>query len=259
MDFFYFSILNVVPLGIAYGLLVLLYWPIERATRGMQARKVILPIVGAVFLVLPIGEELWVAWNFGQACKDAGTLIHKTVQVEGFYDETGTGSLELVRSGTYRFIESRSNKGITRITLGDTGFMKQALTRFEQENPGKDASKQDVIRMKLEDNVEALVFPKKGDSWRIAALDRPTARYHFRMTDPMDGTPWAHKVIRSGSVVVDSETNQEIARYTNFGRRSPWFFFGQYLPGFTCDEKRRGQFSSNGELIYREVLIPVAR
>lgn len=108
MGFYYISIFSIVPLGIAYGVLALVYWGVVRATRGTRARRAILPIVGAVFLVLPISEELWIAWNFGQACKEAGTFIHKKVQVDGFYDDTTHWWRQLAES-KYQFVESRDN------------------------------------------------------------------------------------------------------------------------------------------------------
>lgn len=106
MDFYYFSIFSFVPLGIAYGVLALIYWSAVRASRGIPARKALLSAIGALFLVLPISEELWIAWNFGQACKEAGTIIFKKMQVEGFYDDTTHWWRQLAES-KYQFVESR--------------------------------------------------------------------------------------------------------------------------------------------------------
>ena len=109
MGFFFFSILSVFTLGIAYGLLLLLFWGIARLTRGVPGRKVLLAVAGAVFLVLPVAEEFWIAWNFGQLCKkDAGIFIHTTVEVEGFYDDTTHWWRQLGES-KYQFMESRDN------------------------------------------------------------------------------------------------------------------------------------------------------
>lgn len=106
MGFYYFSILSVIPPGIAYGVLLLLFWGIARVTRGMPGRKALLVVVGVVFLVLPVAEEFWIAWNFGQACKEAGTFIQRKVQVEGFYDDTSHWWRQLAES-KYQFVESR--------------------------------------------------------------------------------------------------------------------------------------------------------
>ena len=106
MGFYYFSIFSLVPLGFAYGALALVFWGITRLMRNMPGRKVILAVVGMVFLVLPVAEELWIAWNFGQACKEAGTFITKRVTVEGFYDDTTHWWRQLTDS-KYQFVESR--------------------------------------------------------------------------------------------------------------------------------------------------------
>jgi hypothetical protein len=258
MGFYYISIFSLIPLAIAYGLLALVFWGLARLTRNMRGHKLLLASVGTVFLVLPIAEELWIAWNFAQVCEEAGTRILKTVRVEGFYDDTGA-RLDLVRSGGYRFIESRRENVFTRLTLGDADFAQRALERFAHENAGKDVRKQDVVRVKLDDRTEALLFPQKSESWRITFLDRPTARYHFRMTDPMDGTRVAYKIIRSGSVVIDQETNKEIARYTSFGRSPPWFFVGLDTPGYACDMPGTWPYTRRDRLIYREVLLPAVK
>jgi hypothetical protein len=109
MGFYYISIFSIALLGIVYGLLLLVLWGIARLTRGMPGRKVLLAVVGAVFLVLPVAEEFWIAWNFGQACKkDAGLFVTKTVEVEGFYDDTTHWWRQLAESN-YQFMESRDN------------------------------------------------------------------------------------------------------------------------------------------------------
>jgi hypothetical protein len=255
MGFYYVSVFSIVLLGVVYAGLLLLFWAIARVTRGVRGRKALLGVVGAVFLVLPVAEELWIAWRFGQVCKEAGTFIYRKVQVEGFYDETGTGSLELVRSGTYRFIESRGDKGFTRLTLGDAQFMREALARYRQDNPGKDPSKQDVVRVKLDARTEALVFPQKGDSWRITLLDRPTARYHYKI--PHSHTPVAYKIKMFEWLVEDAEAKTVLAREKAYAREANWFYVGLSRPTIFCPV-----FGNYGEKLtgglYRLVLQPVA-
>jgi len=141
MGFYYLSIFSIFPLGIAYGLLLLIFWGIARLTRGMPGRKALLSIVGVVFLVLPVAEELWIAWNFGQACKEAGTFIYKKVQVEGFYDNTHGWRADKLRASGYRFVEGR-----------DTTSGRNSYWRHELE----------------------------GDQVRSFKIDRPTARYYYK-------------------------------------------------------------------------------
>lgn len=259
MGFYYTSFFSIVPLGIAYGLLALLYWALVRGTRGVRGRAALLGLSGIVFLLGPVAEELWIAWNFGQSCKEAGTYIHRKVQVEGFYDDSGGGSLELVQSGRYRFVEARGRNGYTRLMKGDAEFLGEALARYSIDSAGQEVAKQDVIRVKLNDRIEALVYPRRGESWRIELLDRPSARYHFKMTDPMGGTRIAHKVIGYGSVVVDTESNTEIARYRSYGRQPPWYFVWLDTPAFACDAPGRWPLTKGTALIYPDVLIPIGQ
>ena len=108
MGFYYISVISIALLGIVYGVLLLIFLGVARLTRGMPGRKAVLGVVGAVFLVLPVAEELWIAWNFGQACKEAGTFIYKKAKVEGFYDDTTHWWRQLAGS-KYQFVESRDN------------------------------------------------------------------------------------------------------------------------------------------------------
>jgi hypothetical protein len=255
LGIYYTSLFSVFPLGIAYFVLLLALWGVAHITRNLPARKVLLGVLGAVFFLLPIAEELFIAWRFTQACREAGTFIYKKVQVEGFYDETGTGSLELVRSGTYRFIESRADRGYTRLTLGDAQFMREALARYRQKNPGKDPLEQDIVRVKLDARTEALVFPRKGDSWRITLLDRPTARYHYKM--PSSHRPFAHRIVQHEAIVVDTSNGEMLARYTRFSRDSPWFYVWFGKADFSCDAPGRWPLTRGSFSIYRQALEPV--
>jgi hypothetical protein len=255
MGFYYYSIFSVIPLAIAYGLLALVYWGVVRATRGARARTAILSAVGVILLILPISEELWIAWNFGQACKEAGTFIYKKVSVDGFYNDTGA-SLELVRTGGYRFIEGRGDKGVARVTLGNAELMREALLRFQQETPGKNPSLQDVVRVKLDDKTEALVYPKRGESWRITLLDRPTARYHFKKVH--DHTKVSHELKKFEWVVVDNETSEQLARETTYARGPSWYFIGLNRPTLFCEVS--GKYGEKlVATLYAVVLQPTAR
>lgn len=224
MGFYYFSIFSLVPLSIAYGVLALFFWGIARGMRDVRRRGLILAAIAIVFLIVPIAEEVWIAWNFGQACKEAGTFVHKKVQVEGFYDDTrsthaGTPTPQAVESfekSGYRFLEMKG---------------KERFVRIE----------------------------KIDGHWESTVLDRPTARYHFMYTDLMNGTPWGHKITRTGSVVIDKETGLEIARYVGFGRDAPWYFIGLDRPGFACDAPSRWPYTRNSRLIYEHALIPSSK
>ena len=212
MGFYYISIFNIFPLGIAYGLLALVFWGIARLTRSMPRRKVLLGVVGVIFLVLPVTEEFWIAWNFNQACKEAGTFINKKVTVEGFYDDTSHWWRQLAES-KYQFVESRE-------------YGTNRYWRVERDN----------------------------NNLKHFAIDKPTARYHFKTTD--SGTEVAHGIVKSQTIVIDSHNNEEIARYARFGRSPPWFFIGLGTPDYACDAPGRWPLTRTSMLVYREVLIP---
>jgi hypothetical protein len=131
MGFYYISIFSIALLGVVYGLLLLVFWGIARLTRGVPGRKVLLAVVGVVFLILPVAEELWIAWNFGQLCrKDAGLFIQKVVEVEGFYDDTTHWWRQLAES-KYQFMESRDNTygGLFRVERDGDGLRHFKIDR----------------------------------------------------------------------------------------------------------------------------------
>lgn len=261
MGFYYLSISSLLLLGVVYTVLLLLFLGIARVTRGMRGRKALLGVVGTVFLILPIAEELWIAWHFGQACKQAGTFIYKKVEVEGFYDDTGGGTMtRLVGRPPYQFIESRESGGkYRRVEHASAEERSRALAWYSEKNPGKQPGPKEWITHPVSDRVHVTVEIDTGYAWRITQLDRPTARYHYKDTTPMNGTPWAHKVGKTESVVIDTETNEEIARYTAFGRRPPWFWIGLDTPAFACDAPGRWPYARGNPLVYRNALIPAGQ
>ena len=256
MRFYYWTGLNWIILFPVYviglALIALLWWRL--AKRMKRPWAVTVPLL-LVLALAPWVEELWIAWNFGRLCKkDAGVFIYKTVEVEGFYNATGA-TLDLVRPGGYRFVEShaRDGKGVTHVTYGDDHLVREAFARYEKEYSGKRATEQDMLRVRLDDRTEALVYPKKGDSWRITKLDRPTARYHYQgYAYPKDVV---HGVQKFESVVVDTEGDEVIGRYLDYYRDGPWFFIGLDRPTISCRETQEGT-RKHGSLIYRVVLLP---
>jgi len=252
MGFYYYNLFSLAILAAAYVGIALVFLVLVLMTRGAPRRAPKLSAAALVLLLLPVAGELWTAWSFGQACKEAGLFVHKKVQVDGFYDDTG-GALDLVRAGGYRFIEGRGRQGFTRISAGDAAFAKDALRLFEQGNPGKEAMAQEVVRVQLDAKTEALVYPRRGDSWRIEHLDRPTARYRFSKVH--DGTVVAHGVTKLEWVVVDQQTGEQLARETTYARGPSWFFIGLDRPGLFCPVS--GKYGEKlAATLYRLVLEP---
>jgi hypothetical protein len=225
MGFYYTSVFSIVPLGIAYVLMLVFFGLAWWFTRKAESRVVIRATTALVLGVLPIGEELWIAWNFGQACKQAGTFITRKIPVEGFYDDT------------------RSTHFGDPTAQAAESFDKTGYRFLEMKGP----------------NGRVVHIEKSDGTWKATLLERSTARYQFKHTDPINGTPWGHKIIRSGSSVIDVETNEEIARYVSFGRGAPWYFIWLDRPGFACDAPGRWPYTRNSRLVYREALVPLER
>jgi len=222
MTFFYPSIFSLILLSVIYTVIVLVLAGIHAylvKRRKLAPRKALLRLApfAIVFLLAPVAEELWIAWNFNRLCsKDAGIFIYQKVEVEGFYDDTHTWRADKLLASDYRWVEGR----------GEVGG-KSEYWRHER--------------------VDGSV-----NSFRI---DRPTARYHFTQ-DPY-GVPLGHKLKRQESRVTDTEANKLIAEYREYIRRAPWFFIHLDRPNMMCNSTDGPRGSSiRTFLIYRDVLIP---
>jgi hypothetical protein len=246
MRFYYISVFSLILIGIFYlvGTGLLLWF-------GSWLRK---RMQRAWMLMGPISEELWIAWNFGQLCKkDAGIFVHKTVEVEGFYNATGA-TLDLVRPGAYQFIESygRQGKGTIRLTFGDDEFLRNAkekLKKGEGVRVGVGA-----YRVQMDADTEALVYTEKEESWRITKLDRPTARYHYLW--PHMNSPAAHGVQKIERSVVDTQLQEVLGRYVDYARTSAWFYIGLDRPLMFCKEAESDARSRGTVFGPRMVLLP---
>lgn len=254
MSFYYPSIFSFIFLAVLYAVVLGLIWLVwvklaKRKFSGPAAWGVV-----ALVIVAPWLEEFWIAWNFGQLCrKDAGIVVHKVVEVEGFYSDPPIGTLELVKSGGYRFIETKSENKVRRIELGNADFFEQAVARYRQENPKQDIAKKDYFKQQMDEKTEALVYPQRGDSWLITKLDRPSARYHYRW--PHIDTQISHKVDKIERVVADSQTEELLARETKYRRHAPWFYIGLDRPVVLCPAPGEHPLSKYGS-VFNSTLKP---
>jgi hypothetical protein len=250
MRFYYASLFSTL-LWIVYCVIVIpLSWLVWAKLLGRKLTLRSAAISALVIAMLPWTEELWIAYRFSQLCrKDAGVFINKVVTVDGFYDDTSGGVLSLVEPGRYRFVEGHDRSGYVRVSMGDAAFMQQALSRFQAENPQKDVSKLDLVRVKLDEDTEAIIYPKQGKSWRVIKLDHPTARYQYRRVD--SHTPVAIGVKRFENVVLDTQTGERLGRYTDYSRGPHWFYIGLDAPSIECAETR-----GTDPIVYRSILNP---
>lgn len=256
MRFYYPSIFSLIFIAILYAVVLGAIWFVwVRLYKHKFSGPVAWSVV-AMVLIAPWLEEFWIAWNFGQMCrKDAGIFINKTVEVDGFYMDPVIGSLELVKSGGYRFVESRSDKGVQRLEFGDASFLKQATEQYQRENPKKDIANEDYFRVTLGAGVNALVYPKRGDSWRITKLDKPVARYHYKTLN--SHTPVAHQIKRFENVVEDTKTGEILGRYVNYYRGAYWFFIHLSRPTIPCVETESAVRKYGTLSIYALTLKPI--
>ena len=130
MSFYPFSPLSIVPLAIAYVVLAVVFVGLLHLTKSISQRTGVLITTSAIFLVLPVSEELWIAWNFKNACASAGTQIYRKVYVDGFYDDTIHWWRQL-NDSAYNFVESKDvDRSLWRVERSVDG-----LKHFKIENP----------------------------------------------------------------------------------------------------------------------------
>lgn len=220
MGFYYVSIFSLMLLGVFYAvaLIGLWLWWTKRRQRPFKGPAVWSAI--ALVLVAPWLEELWIAWNFGQLCrKDAGIVVNKTVEVEGYYDASA-GLLQI-------------NKPVLPVTAEN--FDKRGYKFYEMSLANTKGGPSKVAR-----------FEKIGGEWTGAVLDKPTARYHYRW--PHMDTPMSHKVDKIERVVVDSQTEEVLARETKYRREAPWFYIGLDRPVMLCPAPGEHPLSRHGSV-----------
>ncbi len=260
MRFYYSSIISLIFIAILYAVVLGVIWFVwvklkKRKFSGPAAWSVI-----ALVLVAPWLEEFWIAWNFGQLCrKDAGIVINKTVEVDGFYDDSGRTVTRIVGMPSYQFVESKEGSGFRRVERATDEEKDQAIEWFVAKHPGKELTKgkNEWIMHPVDKLVQVNFEIDTGYGWRITKLDKPTARYHFSQTRGIQVT---HKVNQQSSSVIDSQTRSVLARYTVYSRGAPWFFIHLSSPRMGCDGPDGGPNTKypNSFLIYRDVLLPIS-
>ena len=250
MAFYPFSIPSYVPLAIAYAVMLLLYGFFWWLSRAMKARAVVRVIAAFVLLLVPISEELWIAWNFGQACKDAGTFIGQTVEVDGFYDDTsGWGPRQLSES-KYKFMESRDglNRRLLRVEPADSGARDQALAWYDEKVRARQHVQGPFVVYQLSEKEQIVVAPNRASAWRVTTINHPSARYQYRLRSHVHV---ARKVVEHESIVIDTRDQSIIGREKIIGRYAPWFFIGLDAPQMQCVGKNHLP-----GLVYQHVLLP---
>ena len=234
MGFLDNNAVSIAVLSVAYIVLAIVFAGVVRITRGAPKRAAILGVVAVVFLVMPVSEELWIARNFGQACKDAGTFVHRKAQVAGFYDDTtGWGPRQLADS-KYQFMESRDivKRRLIRVERADDQSRDTALAWYRDRNSIKQIPKDTFVVQPVNDTRQVVVSPNGLDAWHVITIERATARYHFKKLH--EHTKVAHGVTKQEWVIADTQTGDQIARETAYARAPSWQFLAAHRATVFC-------------------------
>lgn len=171
-----FSIVGMIIILLFYGVCAGLLVLLAFWIKEKRYSWIVVSPLAVIALALPWVDEVWIAWHFKEICKDAGVHVIRKVEVEGFLDDT---------TETHRNPPSAQAIG---------AYEKGGYRFYERRSRDKY-----VVREKI------------ADQWRTSIHDQPTARYHFRK--PTSDADVGRAISCSEDVIVDSHTNQTIARY----------------------------------------------
>jgi hypothetical protein len=258
MRFYYFSLFSWMAYVVLASIGIVLLWFLWTKALRLKVSNPVYWVLLVAIVVAPWTEELWIAYNFDRLCrKDAGVFINKTVEVDGFYDDTtGWGPRQLSESG-YRFMESKdilAGGRLMRVERAGDAMRDRAIAWYTEKNPDKPRPDGQVIVQPISEREQVVVSPNGVDAWQVRFYVKVSARYHYKRT-VASGTPVAHRITRSEDVVVDNETSEVLGRYADYGRGPYWFFISLGAPTIPCEETLAGT-RKYGSLIYRAVLKP---
>lgn len=238
------SAFQITPFGlIIIGIYSLVIWVVavvlSRVLASFRRRWWILGPSMLAMMALPWGEEIWIAWNFMEACKGAGVTVYRQVEVEGYLDRTDTLKRKSLRIGP------QFNANPTQ----QAEFEKRGYRFVEQS---------------LDDG-SARHLEREGDRVMVTVREIPEARYeikhHFQPHRYHNDEPIGWKITKNEFQVVDRKTGEilgkdtKIKRYPNYAE-SLWLrYFGTgivlcYTP--LSDEKKIKRIGS----IEKYVFIP---
>lgn len=196
MGFYYFSLIGCFLVLAAGAIVAGTFWLVWAKILGRKLTPRAIAISLPIAFLIPWSEEFWIAWNFGQACKSAGTFVHRTVEVDGFYDDTrtthaGIPTAQAAKSFDdmgYQFLEMRGREKYVRLDKTENG-------------------------------------------WIASAIDLPSSRYHYRSAIHV---PYSYRVVRHEYQIVDSTRKEPLAQEIKYGRYAPWFFVSADSPIMIC-------------------------
>lgn len=113
--------------AIALGILSVLWRLVEPGRVG----RVFMSSIAIFVIALPWIDEIWIAYHFHEACKDAGIHVSRQVDVDGFYYDAIRSGYSLINHYGYGFMEHKSRKAgkVDHITKTDGQWKKETIDK----------------------------------------------------------------------------------------------------------------------------------
>lgn len=208
------SIFGIAIAAIFYTVGALILVTLKRLLRSNRWRQLVIAPLTVLVVAAPWADELWIAWHFSALCKDAGVHIVRSVEVEGFLNDTTRSSSEHL--------------------IGRLITDAESVTSFDRSGYRfKESRLKDGKVWRLERVAEGV---------QTSVIDKPTARYHYTITRYHQDAGYQLEAIEYA--VVDSQTGEVIGRKATYKRYPGWVnaiwirYFGS---GMTmCPDPERG-------------------
>ena len=194
MSFYYFSLFGAF-FAFAISCLGLgVFWVVWTKVLRRKRSNRVFFVAALIALLLPWTEEFWIAYNFGQLCRKDAG-VH-----------------------------------INKVVEVD-GFYDDTTHWWRQL---KESSNYQFVESR--DNLYGTLWrvERDGEGLRHFAIDKPTARYHYRVIDSHKKT--VHKITRFENVVLDSSNGEILGRYVDYYRGPYWQFVGLDSTTIPCME-----------------------
>ncbi len=194
----------ITPIGIViiavYSFVILMaVLFLSRLMPKFRRKWVLLVPPAALLLSLPWVEEAWISWHFKEACKDAGVMVYRQVEVEGYVDGLTLYSRKSIELGP-QFNENPTQQASFEIQ--GYRFLEQMLT-----------------------DGGARHLEREGDRVMVTIRDKPEARYYYKYaykpTENSHEEPIGWKLEQVERQVIDSQTGEILGRQIHVNRGLP--------------------------------------
>jgi hypothetical protein len=161
--------------------------------------------------------------------KDAGLTIYKIVEVEGYYDATGSNTI--VAETDYQFIEFCDDNPTFIDAIPEPGCWR--VSKIKRES-GQCYERLDKSLAKIV--VEPYPEFRKDHCLAVEKLDKPEAEYKYEVEreewwiNESTGT----KMTSGTGRIVNNKTGEILGEGTNYVLYPKWFGTGRSLPSIHC-------------------------